>query len=149
MKKLKIILCSLFFLITLTCCGKRNEILDMDILNASSTQSDNWYEESISVIADKALVTDKEECAKEIIQRVLDNSFHSIQFSFAKIEDGVEISMYPNELRVSVYTSKETFEQGKPAFKFEYVTEFNKDDLYDQNNIKDNPDSFQIVFRDV
>ena len=77
------------------------------------------------------------------------NSFHSIQFSFAKIEDGMEISMYPNELRVSVYTSKEAFKQGKPAFKFEYVTEFNKDDLYDQNNIKDNPDSFQIVFRDV
>ena len=149
MQKQKIFLMLLLLCVMLCGCSTKKEITTMDVLSTSSTRSDNWYEERIYVIADKALTLNKEECAKEIIQRVLDNSFHSICFSFSEIEDGEEISRYPNELRVSVYTSKEAFKQGKSSFSFDYVTEFNEQDLYDQNNIKDHPETFRIEYHNI
>lgn len=149
MRKQKRILWLLITIIVISGCTKKNEVAMLDVLSTSSTRSDNWYEESIYVVADKSMLSDKEACAKEIIQRVLDNSFHSVCFSFSEIEDGVEVSRYPNELHVSVYSSKEDFKQGEHIFAFEYVTEFNEDDLYNQNNIKDHPEAFRIIYRDI
>lgn len=146
MKKLNVYWTLISVLILLTGCGMKKETVALDVLNASSIQSDNWYEECISVIADKTLADDKEKCANEIIQHVLDNTFHSIHFSFAKIKDGVEISTYPNELHVAVYVSDDAFQKGEPYFSFEYVTEFNEEDLNEQNNIKDNPELFRIIY---
>lgn len=130
-------------LILLSCgmiCGCSKEYIEMDILSSNNTTSGNWYELDIDVIADKDDVSDKEACSREIIQHILDNDFHSIRFSF-------DIRGYPNEVTVDIFTSEKNIKKGKKAYSFEYVTEFNMEDPDIQNNIKDNPEEFEIQYK--
>ena len=79
-------------------------------------------------------------CSNEIIQHVLDNDFHSIRFSY-------DLSGYPNEVTVDVFTSEKNFKKGKVAYSFDYVTNFDTENIEIQNNIKDNPDEFEIQYK--
>ena len=57
----------------------------MDVRNSLSLSSSNYSEEKINVILNKVIATEsKEEIAYSIIQKVLDNDFHTIKFSFRK-----------------------------------------------------------------
>lgn len=86
---------------------------DMDVVNSFSMGSSNYRDEDIKVILNKLIVTEsKDEIANDIIQRVLDNSFHTIRFSF----DGG----YPNKLDVSVYKSEKDRKEGHMLFSFSY-----------------------------
>lgn len=123
----------------LTGCSDRTQ--KMDIIHSYSMAADNWRSESISVIVDKSIAEDREKCSQEIIQRVLENRFPSTDFTFE--ENG-----YPNELSVSVYTSEKNFKDGNSTYHFDYVTDFNTEDIEIQNNIKDNPNAFRIEYRD-
>ncbi len=58
----------------------------------------------------------------KIIQHILDNDFHSTRFSF-------DINGYPNNVSVDVFTSEKNAQKGKEAYSFEYVTEFNTENL--------------------
>ena len=118
-------------------CTKQH--VEMDVFSSYNMTSDNWYKLDISVIADKATVSDKDACSAEIIQHILDNDFHSICFSF-------DFNGYPNEVTVDVFISEENLQNGEKAYSFEYVTEFNTEHLEIQNNIKDNPEEFKIRF---
>ena len=127
-------------LILLSCgmiCGCSKEYIEMDILSSNNTTSGNWYELDIDVIADKDDVSDKEACSREIIQHILDNDFHSTRFSF-------DINGYPNSVSVDVFTSEKNVQKDRKAYSFEYVTEFNTENPDKQNNIKDNPEEFEI-----
>lgn len=114
---------------------------EMDVVHSYSMSVDNWHFESISVTVNKSIAKDHEKCSQEIIQRLLDNRFPSTDFAF-------EETGYPNELSVSVYTSEQEFRDGDSAYCFDYVTDFNTDNIDVQNNIKDNPDTFRIEYRD-
>lgn len=120
--------------------GCTKESVEMDVLSSHNTTSANWYELSINVIADKETVLDRDACSSEIIQHVLDNDFHSVRFSY-------DLSGYPNEVTVDVYTSEKDFKKGKIAYSFEYITDFNTEDVDIQNNIKDNPDEYEIQYK--
>ena len=120
--------------------GCRKEFVEMDVLSSHNTTSANWYELSINVIADKEAILDREACSSEIIQHVLDNDFHSVRFSY-------DLSGYPNEVTVDVFTSEKDFKKGEISYSFEYVTDFNTEDVDTQNNIKDNPDEFEIQYK--
>lgn len=122
----------------LTGCSDRTQ--EMDIIHSYSMGADNWRSESISVIVDESTAEDREKCSQEIIQRVLDNGFPSTKFAF-------EEKSYPNELSVSVYTSQKNFKDGNSTYRFDYVTDFNTEDIEIQNNIKDNPDAFRIEYK--
>lgn len=123
----------------LTGCSDRTQ--EMDIIHSYSMAADNWRSESISVIVDKSIAEDRKKCSQEIIQRVLENRFPSTKFAF-------EEKGYPNELSVRVYTSQKNFKDGDSTYHFDYVTDFNTEDIEMQNNIKDNPDAFRIEYRD-
>lgn len=130
-------------LILLSCVltsGCTKEPVKMDVLSSQSTTADNWYELNIDVIADKDTISDRDACSQEIIQHILDNDFHSTRFSF-------DFNGYPNEITVDVFTSEKKFKKGKTAYSFEYITEFNTKNVDIQNNIKDNPDEFQIHYK--
>lgn len=116
------------------------ESVEMDVLSSHSTTSANWYELNINVIADKDTVLDRDACSNEIIQHVLDNDFQSTRFSY-------DLSGYPNEVTVDVFTSEKDFKKGKTAYSFDYVTDFNTENVDIQNNIKDNPDEFEIRYK--
>lgn len=120
--------------------GCTKESVEMDVLSSHSTTSANWYELNINVIADKDTVLDRDACSNEIIQHVLDNDFQSTRFSY-------DLSGYPNEVTVDVFTSEKDFKKGKTAYSFDYVTDFNTENVDIQNNIKDNPDEFEIRYK--
>ena len=48
---------------------------------------------------------------------------------------------------MNVFTSEKNVQKGNAAYSFEYVTEFNTDNIDIQNNIKDNPDEFEIQYK--
>ncbi len=120
--------------------GCRKEFVEMDVLSSQNITSANWYELNISVIADKDTILDMDACSNEIIQHVLDNDFHSIRFSY-------DLSGYPNEVSIDVFTSEKNFKKGKVAYSFDYVTNFDTENIEIQNNIKDNPDEFEIQYK--
>lgn len=136
MKRLKITI--LLSCIMLYGCTK--EYTEMDVVSSHNSTSNNWYKLNIDVIADKETVSNKDTCSREVIQHILDNDFHSIRFSF-------DISGYPNEVTVDIFTSEKNIKKGKKAYSFEYVTEFNMEDPDIQNNIKDNPEEFEIQYK--
>jgi hypothetical protein len=120
--------------------GCANEKIEMDIISSNNTTADNWYELDLSVIVDKDIVSDKKACSEEIIQHILANDFHSTRFSF-------DISGYPNEVTVDVYTSEKNIQNNIKEYSFSYVTKFNTQNIGKQNNIKDNPEEFEIQYR--
>lgn len=124
--------------VLLSGCTKKS--VEMDVLSSHSATSANWYELNINVIADKDTVLDRDACSNEIMQHVLDNDFLSTRFSY-------DLSGYPNEVTVDVFTSEKNFKKGKVAYSFDYVTEFNTENVDIQNNIKDNPDEFEIQYK--
>lgn len=136
MKRLKITI--LLSCIMLYGCTK--EYTEMDVVSSHNSTSNNWYKLNIDVIADKETVSNKDTCSREVIQHILDNDFHSIRFSF-------DISGYPNEVTVDIFTSEKNIKKSKKAYSFEYVTEFNMEDPDIQNNIKDNPEEFEIQYK--
>lgn len=130
-------------LILLSCImiyGCSKEYIEMDIISSRNTTSSNWYELDIDVIADKDDVSDRDACSREIIQHILDNDFYSTRFSF-------DINGYPNNVSVDVFTSEKNVRKGKKAYSFEYATEFNTENPDIQNNIKDNPEAFEIEYQ--
>lgn len=120
--------------------GCTKESVEMDVLSSDNTTSANWYELSINVIADKDIVLDRDTCSNEIMKHVLDNDFHSIRFSY-------DLNGYPNKVIVDVFTSEKNFKKGKVAYSFDYVTDFNTENVDVQNNIKDNSDEFEIQYK--
>lgn len=136
MKRLRISI--LLSCIMISGCAKGN--IEMDIISSRSTTTNNWYELDINVIVDEDIASDKDSCSKEILQHVLDNDFHSTHFSF-------DINGYPNEVTVDVFTSKKNIHQGKKAYSFEYITNSNIENTAMQNNIKDNPEEFEIHYK--
>ena len=134
----KIVFSTLLSCIIISGCTK--EYIEMDILSSHNTTSDNWYELDINVIVDKSVALDKDACSKEIIQHILDNDFHSTRFSF-------DINGYPNEVSVDIFTSEKNVQRNKEYYSFKYVTKFNTENIEIQNNIKDNPDEFEIQYK--
>jgi len=96
-------------LILLSCIlisGCAEEYTEMDIISSHSITADNWYELDISVIVDETTALDRDACSEEIVQHILDNDFHSTRFSF-------DLSGYPNEVSVDVFTSEKMFKKIK------------------------------------
>ena len=86
---------------------------NMDVVNSMSLNSYNYREENIRVILNKIIITEKEkEIARDIIQHILDNDFHTIKFSF---KDG-----YPNRLKVFIYKNEKDLKLNNQLFSFIY-----------------------------
>lgn len=96
----------------------------MDVVNSFSLNSSNYKEENINVILNKVIITEsKEEIANSIVQKVLDNDFHTIRFSFN--------GGYPNRLKVSIYKNKKDLENSNLLFSFTYEQENGDIGAYD------------------
>lgn len=110
-KKIISIVVGLTILVICTCYLQFSR--DMDVVNSFSINSSNYSEENINVVLNKLIVTEsKEDIANSIIEKVIENDFHTIRFSY---DDG-----YPHKLKVSVYKSKRDLEQDDIIFSFSY-----------------------------
>ena len=101
---------------------------DPDVVSSSAMNRD----ESLTVVANRDKITDKEAFAKQLLKMCEDNSFHSIKFS---TDQG-----YATSLDMSVYSWKKDIENGNPVMKVEYrPIEYGEE--YD---IVHDPDKFQL-----
>lgn len=130
-------ICILFLCVIISGCAK--EHVEMDVFSSQNIISDNWYELNIDVIVDDEIASDEEECSREIIQHIVNNDFYNMRFSF-------DMNGYPNKVNINVFTTEKNLQKDKKAYSFEYVTEFNTENIEIQNNIKDNPEEFRIQF---
>lgn len=89
-------------------------------------------DESLTVVANRDEITDKEAFAKQLLQMCRDNAFHSIKFSTDR--------GYATSLDMRIYYWKEDIENGDPVMTVEYrPVEYGEE--YD---IVNNPDKFQL-----
>lgn len=105
---------------------------DIDVRNSISISSSNYNEENINIILNKLIVTEsKEDISNNIIQRVLDNSFNTIKFSFN--------GGYPQRLDVSVYKNERDYKNSNMLFSFSYKQidgEIGEYDISQSKNMK-------------
>lgn len=92
------------------------------------------YSESISLIANKIYISDKENFAEHALFKIVDNSLKGILFSY-------DIQGYPNELHIIVYMNNSSYSSGKSKFEISYLQDSEYGFLY---NIKDNPEKFTL-----
>lgn len=95
-----------------------------------------YYAESITIVANTLYIGNREEFAKRMIQKCIDNSFKEIKFLYG--------TKYPNELTIIVYLNKISWKQGNESFRIYFV----QNDRYGYRyNIRDNPEKFTIEIR--
>lgn len=129
----------LFLLSCVLISGCANESVGMDVISSQNITSGNWYELDIDIIVNEDTASAKDACSNEIIRHILDNDFHSTHFSF-------DLSGYPNEIAVDVFTSEKNFKKGETSYSFKYAAKSNTGNVDIQNNIKDNPNEFKILY---
>ena len=101
--------------------------------NSISNVSGNYYEQNLTVIANKLFIYDKENFSEQILERCLDNSFHDILFSY-------DITGYPDRICISVYTNPLTYSFGIESIKIQYESTSNHSE-----NVTDAQDKFKIL----
>lgn len=107
---------------------------DPEVCNSMLFSSNEGYSEETAVIVNKLYIRDREEFARALVQRHLENSFPNIQFSY-------DINGFPSELHISVYMNKAAWKLKNPAFRIDYEQERGSNNQY---NIKDNPEKFHL-----
>lgn len=105
---------------------------NVSVVNSNLSLSGGFYEQRLTIVANKIFITDKEQFAEEIIERTIDNSFPDMMFSY-------DITGYPNRIEISVYTN----ELSRKLFEKNFLVFFESDVDYDYN-IKDNPEYFRL-----
>lgn len=105
---------------------------NVSVVNSNLSLSGGFYEQRLTIVANKIFITDKEQFAEEIIERTIDNSFPDMMFSY-------DITGYPNRIEISVYTN----ELSRKLFEKNFMVFFESDVDYDYN-IKDNPEYFRL-----
>lgn len=107
---------------------------EVTIHDSFSETGTNQYTEEITIIANRLMIWDTEEFAEEMIQKCIDNSFKDIRFSY-------DLSGYPTELRIYVYTNKLSWHNHVKSFEIIYAQDLTNNPPY---NIKDNPEKFEM-----
>ena len=105
---------------------------DVSVVNSNLSLSGEFYEQRLTIVANKLFITDKEQFAKEMIERTIDNSFRDMMFSY-------DIPGYPNRKEISVYTN----ELSRKLFKKNFTVFFESDMDYNYN-IKDKPEHLRL-----
>lgn len=100
----------------------------------SSIHSDADYK--LTIIANREEITDKEEFAKELIEKARNNGFKTIMFSY-------DLSGYPTSLDMKVYLTQEDWQDRdtEPIMKISVQQE----DWGNGYNIVEHLDKFEIV----
>lgn len=105
---------------------------DVSVVNSNLSLSGEFYEQRLTIVANKLFITDKEQFAKEMIERTIDNSFRDMMFSY-------DIPGYPNRIEISVYRN----ELSRKLFEKNFTVFFESDMDYNYN-IKDKPEHLRL-----
>lgn len=130
-KKIIVLMLCVFMGLNLWGCVQKNYSGEMDAVGSFTHASENCYEESLIVVANKKEIPDYEEFAWEVVDHYLNNDFKTILFNFD--EQG-----YPYRLKATIYLHRDDIETGSVIFEMIYQAE-----TYDYN-VKDNPEKCDI-----
>ncbi len=108
-------------------CGKE-EKTSPDVVSSMKFNRD----ETLTVVANRNKIEDKEEFARLLLQMCKENSFESMKFS---TDEG-----YPTSLEMQVYAKKDDLFKEEPIMKVEYKTE----DWNPDYDIVNTPDQFHL-----
>ncbi|MCH1973543.1 hypothetical protein MCI89_14445 [Muricomes sp. OA1] len=86
---------------------------DVKICNSMILNSEDGYIQNISIVANRISISDKEDFAKEMIQRCIKNTFNEFQFSY-------DLNGYPEEINMSVYINEIAWKQNEKILEIEY-----------------------------
>lgn len=101
---------------------------DVSVVNSNVSLSGEFYEQRLTIVANKIFITDKKQFAEEMIERTIDNSFRDMMFSY-------DIAGYPNRIEISVYTN----ELSRKLFEKNFIVFFESNMDYNYN-VKHNPE---------
>lgn len=108
----------------------RDVKIEASILNCSS----EFYEQKLTVIANKLFVSNKEKFVEEMVERCIDNFFHEVRFSY-------DITGYLNRIYISVYPNELSRKLDVNHFTILYQAGTESNYVY---NVKDHPEMFKI-----
>ena len=128
---MKKILITLICAVMLLCaCSKEEELNGIaDCVN--SFESNNFY--NLSIIANREEINDKEQYALELIEKVKDNAFKTIMFSY-------DVKGFPIGLEMNVYLTEEDKTNGNLFM----CVRFTQENIINEYNIVDDYEKFSM-----
>lgn len=84
--------------------------------NFITTSAAEGYQAALTITMNKIMILDREKTEQDLVNRILENNFANMQFSY-------DVMGYPKEFSVTVYANDVAKHIGRPAFEFEYVFE--------------------------
>ena len=115
-------------------CARSETQSDIPDCVISNSMNDDY---SLTIIANREEIEDKEAFAKELIEQVRNNGFKTIMFSF-------EETGYPTSLDMTVYLNTKDWESRKEPYM--KVT-FRQENAVDGYNIVEDYDKFQLEIK--
>ena len=115
-------------------CARSETQSDIPDCVISNSSNDDY---SLTIIANREEIEDKEAFAKELIEQVRNNGFKTIMFSF-------EETGYPTSLDMTVYLNTKDWESRKEPYM--NVT-FRQENAVDGYNIVKDYDKFQLEIK--
>ena len=76
------------------------------IVNTRIDSFEGGYDEEVCIVANKVFIWDKERYAEELVERIIQNEFKNVRFSY-------DIVGYPKKIRISVYNNKLAYRHNK------------------------------------
>ena len=76
------------------------------IVNTRIDSFEGGYDEEVCIVANKVFIWDKERYAEELVERIIQNEFKKVRFSY-------DIVGYPKKIRISVYNNKLAYRHNK------------------------------------
>lgn len=69
---------------------------DVRVISSMLMSSDQYYEQKLTIVANKLFILDKDKFAEEMIERYIDNDFREMRFLY-------DLIVYPDNVVIKVY----------------------------------------------
>lgn len=133
--KRKIVFIVLLSIVLIVCFAYLQYGRSSFVNHITSQKESNGYTVSLNVTVNKLWIGDKEKVSQQLIQSIVNNEFENVDFSY-------DISGYPNEVTMKVYTNSFTYALNKPAIQVRYAPQSEGD-----YNIKEHPEKFVLTYK--
>ena len=72
---------------------------DVRVVSSMNISSDRYYEQKLTIVANKLFILNKDKFVEEMLQRCIDNDFHEMKFSY-------DLNGYPDKIEITVYLNE-------------------------------------------
>lgn len=86
---------------------------DVEVISTTSTTSDQFYEQGMTVVANKLIIPDKVAFAENLLDRTRRNDFKEVLFSY-------DVLGYPDRIKITVYPNRSCMKLCRGSWNIEY-----------------------------